>query len=382
MATRLVIFTFALLIIGTDVSQAQQPMGRKLPADSVMSSVFPLVSYNSNEGFVGGAIYNRYNYKGNIRPFKSYLESRALISTKGFVDVEGRFEQTRSFGQNIRSIYSTFFRRYTNDIFFGIGNSSSFTENRWDNDYYYFKSLSVGFSYKVQYPIYSDTDSRLDLQAGLGTEYHIPYIKDQNSSFASRMPHGFEGGWVNFLNTGLIWENRDNQFDPHRGNRAELELRYSPALISNYALTSARFEYRQYFYLFNWLTVANRVEARHVAGDVPYWELSTLGGENNLRGYPLNRFLGKSSLAYTLELRGWVLRYPQFYNLKLGGQLFTDTGRVFSGSDEIGDLFSSYKQTFGFGGAISIFNPDFIVRGEIGFSEDVNRIYVGVGYLF
>ncbi len=147
-------------------------------------------------------------------------------------------------------------------------------------------------------------------------------------------------------------------------------------------MTTARLELRQYFYLFNWLTIANRLEARHAGGDVPYWEMSTLGDSQTLRGYPLNRFKGKSSVAYNLELRGWVLQFPEFYNLKFGTQLFTDVGRVFTGSDDFDDLFEGYKQTVGFGGAMSIFNPDFILRGEIGFSEDVSRIYIGVGYMF
>jgi outer membrane protein assembly factor BamA len=180
----------------------------------------------------------------------------------------------------------------------------------------------------------------------------------------------------------MIWENRDSEFDPHRGNRAELDLRVAPELISSYGLMSARLELRQYFYLFNWLTIANRLETRHVTGNVPYWELSMLGGQDNLRGYPLNRFMGNSLLAYTLELRGWFLKFPELENLKFGGHLFTDTGRVFTGSDDLDDLFSGYKQTIGFGGTMSVFHPDLILRGEIGFSEDISRIYIGVGYLF
>jgi hemolysin activation/secretion protein len=107
-----------------------------------------------------------------------------------------------------------------------------------------------------------------------------------------------------------------------------------------------------------------------------------LGNKNTLRGYPLNRFKGNSSLAYTLELRTWLLKFPQFYGLKFGGQLFTDAGRVFTEVDDANDLFKEYHQTVGLGGAMSVFNPDFILRGEIGFSEDVSRIYIGVGYMF
>lgn len=357
-------------------------MGGPVGPDSVSTALVPVVSYSSNEGFVGGALFNRYDYRGNVEPFRNYLQSSALVSTKGFIEVEGRFEQTSSFGQDIRSIYEVFFRRYTTDIFFGQGNQSSFSESRWDNDYYYFESIAMGLSYTARKPLFQHKKRQLDLLAGLGSEYHIPYVSQDNSSFARRMPNGNKGGWVNYLKTGLVWENRDNEFDPHHGNYAEMALRYSPAFASSFGLASTRLELRQYFHLFDFVTVANRLEARHVTGDVPFWEYSTLGGENNLRGYPLNRFQGKTSLAYTLELRAWLLKFPQLYGLKFGGQLFTDTGRVFTGSDDFNDVFEGYKQTVGFGGAMSIFNPDFILRGEMGFSEDVSRIYIGVGYLF
>lgn len=371
-----------LLFVVVGTSRGQVMGGQGLEADSVSSSIFPVVSYSSNEGFVGGALYNRYDFSGNISPFHSYIESSALVSTKGFIEVVGSYERTQSFGRQIRSLYDIFVRRYNTDIFFGIGNNTSFSNSRWEDDYYYFESISVGFDYRARKAIYSEGRSQLDVQAGLGTEYQIPYVKNDFSSFEQQTPNGNEGGWINYLNTGMVWENRDSEFDPHRGNRAELELRMAPKLISSYGLTSARLELRQYFYLFNWLTVANRLETRHVTGNVPYWELSTLGGKSNLRGYPLNRFMGNSLLAYTLELRGWFVKFPELENLKFGGHLFTDTGRVFTGSDDFNDLFEGYKQTYGFGGTMSIFHPDLILRGEIGFSEEVSRIYIGVGHLF
>jgi hypothetical protein len=357
-------------------------MGGPVGPDSIAIAFVPAVSYSSNEGLVGGLIYNRLNYKGGVRPFKNYLQSTALVSTKGFVEVEGIYEQTRSFGRDIRSIYDVFFRRYTTDIFFGIGNQTSFSENLWENDYYYFETISFGLSYKARKPIYENDHAQLDIVAGAGTEYQVPYSKGAATSFAVNRPNGSEGGWVNYLNTGFIWENRDSEFDPHHGNRAELEMRFSPDLISTYALTSTRLELRQYFHLFHWLTIANRLEARHVTGDVPYWERSALGSDETLRGYPFNRFRGNTSIAYNLELRAWILKFPRLYGLKFGGHVFTDAGRVFTGSDDFNDLFEDYKQTIGFGGTMSIFNPDFILRGEIGFSEDVSRIYIGVGYLF
>lgn len=55
---------------------------------------------------------------------------------------------------------------------------------------------------------------------------------------------------------------------------------------------------------------------------------------------------------------------------------------VFPKGENLGDLLSGLKQTFGIGGAVSILNPDFILRGEIAFSDEINRVYFGIGYLF
>lgn len=354
----------------------------QIGADSVKAAFVPVVGYNSNKGLVGGAIYSRYDYRGNTNPFNSYLKASALASTKGFLEVKGNYEKTESLGSNIRTKISGYANRYNTDLFFGIGNATSFSKSKWKNDYYFFKSESFGLKYELRKPVYNDGNSHFDIKAGLRSSYSIPYIKKQQSSFAQLMPNGSDGGWVNNLLTGFVWENRDSEFDPHHGNRIELDIRYSPKFISSYALGTVRLDLRQYFQLFNWLTVANKLEARHARGDIPYWERSTLGNKQTLRGYPLNRFKGNSMLTYSLELRGWFFQFYDFYGLKFGGHGFTDVGRVFTKQDGTKDLFRGYKQTIGLGADMSIFNPDFILRGEMGFSGDTSRIYIGIGYSF
>lgn len=372
-----------LLLLGflfsTMLAQAQ--FIEQAGADSVRKAFFPVAGYSSDVGLMGGLIFSRYDYTGNIRPFNNYIKSTAVASTKGFVKFAGLYEQTQTFGSDIRSSYRLLFDRLANDNFFGIGNSTSYSEQLWEDEYYYFESIGVSFDVSLRKPVYRDRDSRLDLLAGLGIDYEIPYVRQTNSSFNQEMPNGSEGGFVNYLSTGFIWENRDNEFDPREGNRAQLKIRFAPKYLSEFALTTFRLDLRQYFYIFDFLTIANRLEARHAAGDVPYWRLPTLGDDYSLRGYPLNRFQGNSSISYNLELRSWMFTFPE-YAVKIGVHLFTDAGRVFTEEDKAADLFKDYKQTFGFGGALSLFSPDFILRGEMGFSEDVSRIYVGVGYTF
>lgn len=382
MMIRILLLLLTIACISSTGASGQDKSG-ETNADSLTSAFVPALGYSSNEGLVGGLIYSRYDNSGDIEPFTSHLKSSGMVSTNGYVKVRGDYERTRNFGRPIRSTLNAYFNRFTSNNFFGIGNDVPFDQAQWKNEYYYFESVGFGLGYDLRKPVYrNQKDSHLDLMVGIETEYQIPYIRKTPSSFEQQAPLGREGGWLNFVKTGLIWENRDREFDPRRGSRFALELRYAPELVSRYGLGTARLELRQYFQLFNSITVANFFEARHVEGDIPYWELSTLADENSLRGYPRNRFQGNSSVAYTLELRSWLFEFPQFYRLKLGMQLFTDTGRVFTPGDDIQDLFEGYKQTIGIGGAMSVISPDFILRGEIGFSEEVSRIYVGVGYLF
>lgn len=354
-----------------------EPAGK----DSIRKALLPVAGYSSDVGFLGGVIFSRYDYTGNFRPFKNHIKSTALASTKGFIKFEGLYEKTQTFGRDIRSSYQLLFSRLANNNFFGIGNNTAYNEQLWENEYYYFESISTSIDIAFRKPIYKNRGSHFDLLMGLGTQYHIPYVRQSDSSFNQMMPNGSRGGFVNYINAGFVWENRDSEFYPSSGNRAQLRIRFAPKYLSEYPLTTVKLDLRQYFYVFDFLTIANRLQARRAAGNVPYWQLSTLGDDYSLRGYPLNRFMGTSSISYNLELRSWMFTFPK-YATKIGVHLFTDAGRVFTAGNTAADIFKDYKQTFGFGGALSLFNPDFILRGEMGFSEEVTRIYVGVGYTF
>jgi hypothetical protein len=375
------VITFLLVVI-TAAHSFGQLVPEEMEPDSLVQAFVPVFGYGSSEGFLGGLLYNRYDYRGGVEPFNNYLESSALISTNGFIEIKTRYEQTESFGRPLRSIVETYFNRYKNDSYFGIGNDTEFSNSLWDNNFYYFESIAVGADYRLRTPIYSNQKQQVDFVSGVAVEYHIPYSNGNETAFAQYTPNGSSGGWSTPLHGGLIWENRDNEFDPGRGNRLEFKLRGIPALLGSFRMASAEIDLRQYISPFKRLTVAGRLMGRYATGDIPYWELSKLGDNETLRGYPLNRFQGDAMLAYNLELRSWILKFPQWYDLKFGGQLFTDGGRVFTGADDSADLFKNYKQTFGIGGSMSILSPDFILRGDIGFSEDMTQLYVGIGYLF
>ncbi|HLR31275.1 MAG TPA: hypothetical protein VK074_02220, partial [Fodinibius sp.] len=102
MNSRIVFFLLGALWIIPSAIFAQNGDSRMNP-DSVNSALVPAVGYSSNQGLAGGAVFSRINATGDIKPFKSYLKGSAMVSTKGFVDVEAVHERTRNFGRPIRS---------------------------------------------------------------------------------------------------------------------------------------------------------------------------------------------------------------------------------------------------------------------------------------
>lgn len=352
--------------------------------DTIATAVLPAIAYSSDLGLLGGLIFNRHDYTGNVKPFNNHMASIAIFSTKGYIESYVAFDNTNTLNTDWRTYYELYLNRIFKNNYFGIGNLTTFDENRWDNDFYFFESLDFGVDIKGRKPLYrSGENQRLDLLVLLGAAYQNSYVRDDTSSFALDPPPGSEGGKLNYIGTGFIWENRDNEFDPHRGNRVELELKYAPSfLFSDFEMGKLQFEARQYksFQLGREITLAGRVRFIHTVGDVPYWEMPVLGETKNMRGYPLNRFMGKSSVVYTLEARSWLIDLP--YNSRFGVHAFTDAGRVFTEDDDINQFFQDNKQTFGVGVAASLLNPDFILRAELGISDEITRFYVGIGYTF
>lgn len=381
----LVLWLLAFTALPVLVTAQQLPTTGGQRQNTVKNAFLPAISYNSDMGLIGGGIYNRFDYRGKVKPFRSYTQATLLGSTRGFFQLRLAYDQTHSFGTDIRSHVEAYGSRMYENNYFGVGNRTDFNQDRWDNQYYFYESVSAGIDYKARKPLYKRASrGRLDFLMLAGTSYHLPYIKQQQSVMNLNPPVGITGGWTNYLGTGLLWENRDSEFNPTTGNYLELDLKYAPKfLLSDYNVGIAKFEYRQYFHfhLIRDVVVANRLALRHAGGDVPYWELSYLGDDMQMRGYPYFRYQGNSSVVHSLELRTWLFGFPK-YGIKFGGQLFTDSGRVFTAENDWGDLFRGYKRTYGFGGAMSLFSPDFIVRGDIGFSNEMHRIYVGVGYVF
>ena len=83
---------------------------------------------------------------------------------------------------------------------------------------------------------------------------------------------------------------------------------------------------------------------------------------------------------HNFELRTWLWEsWDQI--IRIGGQLFVDTGRILD-NEGISKITQDLHVSYGFGGAMSLFTPDFFIRGDVGFSQEMRRVYISVGYAF
>lgn len=390
MAGRIIIILFVCISALFQPAEAQvippeQDHPGPLPPDAKIGSyysVFPLAGYTSDLGFIGGGFLQRINYDINETPFLSNLKTDAVFSTKGYMVAKLEYERIRMFGIDFRSRVDFTGMREKRAHYFGIGNNADFSEDLYSDDYFFYESREFALNYQArdQWLEYGG-NGRVDLYG----EFTLSYAKglpfNETSLYQDDMPPGFGSNWINKLGFGIIADSRDNEFAPEKGIRYQAGVNFSTSFFgSDYSFTEFRAEMRHFIPVAGSLVLAHKLEAVHQLGEAPFWALPVIGTENGLRGFHRNRFRGGSSLLNIFELRTWLFSFWDD-QIAIGAQAFWDTGRVYSDFDSAA-FFGDWKHSFGIGGAISVFSPDIIVRGDLGFSDETYRIYFGAGYIF
>lgn len=105
--------------------------------------------------------------------------------------------------------------------------------------------------------------------------------------------------------------------------------------------------------------LASRLAVVQISGEkIPLYEYATLGGRNNLRGYPWYRFRGKGSTLANLEYR-----FPLIWGL--GGVLLLDSGRVYN---EAGNFDLGWATNYGLG--LRLYLPTMTLRADYSVSNE------------
>ncbi|MEO5956003.1 MAG: BamA/TamA family outer membrane protein [Nitrospiraceae bacterium] len=115
-----------------------------------------------------------------------------------------------------------------------------------------------------------------------------------------------------------------------------------------------------------------------IGTQVPFFEQSSLGGQNNLRGFGGDRFIDKNLVSLSIEERIHLAR------TRVAGVIadfeiapFLDTGQVFNDYRDVS--FKSYRMTPGVGFR-GIVRPNVVGRVDYGYSREGGAIYAGLDF--
>jgi len=354
------------------------------PKDSISLGLIPVVTYTSELGLIMGAIGTRYHLSDDVKPYRSQLLLNMVGSTGGYFAGDIIYDQVKAFDTDLRLTFELSFYQLFEDYYFGRGNDLKFDEDRWDNEHYYFKSFGNEFTIKGRYPHQAyENGAYSDWIFETGYSYMNPKTLGDTTQLAIDRPRGVPSAFNGQLGLGWVYENRDDEINPTEGNYLWMLATAAPNFVGDFGYLKTWLEARQYFSFdagLTW-TTAFRFNWKHSFGDEPFWALPEAGEGGSLRGYPFRRFIDNGAITMNAELRTWFINFESV-KIKLGGVVFTDAGRVFRNLDDYKYAYSDLHITSGFGGVVSLFNPNFILRMDLGFSAEGYLFYSGIGYLF
>ncbi len=122
-----------------------------------------------------------------------------------------------------------------------------------------------------------------------------------------------------------------------------------------------------------------RADLQATLGDqVPFYEQSSLGGQNNLRGYGVDRFIDKHLLSMSVEERIHILR-TKIAGVSAEFEIapFIDTGQVFNSYRNLS--FKDYRITPGLGFR-GLVRPNVVGRIDYGYSREGGAVFAGLDF--
>jgi outer membrane protein assembly factor BamA len=206
----------------------------------------------------------------------------------------------------------------------------------------------------------------------------LPYLKDTFSDVP-----GENGSFVWAHRLALTYDARNSQVTPTRGGFGQVFVELADEAIGSEA-SFVRYGLEGRFlwpHLGDRLVMAVRGLVERVDGsNVPFYELSELGGDETLRGFGENRFLDEGRLLFNAEERIKVFQL-NYGNVRTDIELavFTDIGRVFRNFSDLG---SGKIQAVVGGGIRFLAASQIVAKIDVGVGSEGVAIFTGLDYPF
>lgn len=353
--------------------------------------LLPLIGGDTDNGFGAGAIGSIAMFDRAHSPYRWKIEYGAFYATKGkvfdpsFEDAFAQLTFPQLLNRKLRVEIRPSFTKETALRYFGVGNYAPDPKVIDPQRDFYTRvhpALAIQTLWVLRRPwyyligaSYTWNQIRFDPESTLARDTRISDPDLERS-------HG-----VLKLDTGVVYDTRDNELSPSRGQFHQVKLRVSPRIGDELPYAYQQINVTARFYVTiepRWLILAFRSVFDLQLGNVPIYELSryedtsAIGGGLGVRGVPAYRFYGKVKAFGNAELRSETFRFSAHDKpFILGFAAFFDAGRLWSdverydrNMDGVGlDLH------YGIGGGIRLQQGrSFLVRADVAWSPDARPI--------
>lgn len=339
------------------------------PSGDLKYIVAPLLIQNSIVGTRAAINVFRYESGGRqlrfIGSLAERIERRLQLSYADPAFGNGRYAF---------SVGGGFFKNAT-ARFYGISQQSTLDDqtNYTDREIQAFWKFGVYFN-EVTQLAFGQRFRDVRLQPG-ATD--LPYTVDQFPTV-----DGVNGATIFGNRLTFHYDTRDNLVTPTDG----AQITAYAEINQNYRVSGSPFFQRYEVELkkliaspSKHLILVIRADLQMTFGDqVPFYEQSSLGGQNNLRGYGVDRFIDKHLVALSIEQRIHVFR-TRISNVVADFEIapFIDTGKVFSSFSK--RINRDYEVTpgIGFRGMV---RPNVVGRVDYGYSSEGGAVFAGLDF--
>ncbi len=347
----------------------------------------PLVlgSFNKDYGlqFIGNFIWQKHGFRKEPYAYRQSLMVNYSFTYKSLLlNYNGIFKDAVGNNDLVINVLNKG-PNYTSN-FFGVGNNTVF-ENSGNRRLRYYQNI---YNYsEADIRLKHTYDSRWTVSGGVVAQYYNGDADDNTDRFLNvyNQLRPNEKVFATQANAGLVAgfgvDTRNQGAIPHKGVYWNTNLLAVKSLNSD-SHTFGQIQTEFSFYVDpirdSSLVLAVRTGGGTSIGNPSYYQQLKLGGNQNLRGYYIGRFTGKSMVYNNVELR---LKLLDFASYLLPGTLglvgFNDIGRVWAPGE------SSSQWHVGYGGGI-YFSPAqlILIQGVAGFSKEGAYPYIQAGFRF
>ena len=324
-----------------------------------------------------------------------YLEMRAAALTSSSFDRRLDLEGVINFAgtRNHADAWFSYMQRQTD--FFGIGpvSSSQMKTSFATDQRSYQGSIYRDFSGHLRGGVYTQV---MNSHSGPGDNINDEPITARFSGTRNQPAESWIPGFLSttqILSYGSFFEydTRDNSVDLTRGfdlygRVASNDGMNNHAAFADYGWLEVEFDARGYIPLGSSrtsLALRSRAQFKNPKGgsQIPFYDLSFLGGREFVRGYQSYRFRGNDLLMFSTELRRTVYKKTDRRGVDVFA--FADSGQVWGDarSSTLAAVqdFSSSKWRSGVGGGLQYrHSRGLAARLEVGRSNEGARIYASL----